>query len=518
MVLICYYMIENLKAKNLNALKVCELTNLGKINIVCGKNNSGKSTVLKAINKLETRSFGKELIDDEIELIIGESGHSISGGTSLRPNNIYRNNGVLLGEQCRQVTKQVFKSKPIWYLDDINYFNNLFDKLWKEDEHRGQYQVSRNIQTAYNQVIGIEKVSSVLIPPKRELEITAEISSNENAHPSGKGVLNNLFKAKNRSIWITEKEKYLLLTDAFSQISDGYSFDISLEINNRIALHFSFGGKDWILADDCGLGLQDLVVILYFCIFSDFQLILLEEPESHLHPDMQRRLLRFIKERVDKQFFISTHSNTFLNTTLIDQVFFTQMTDVIKVEKATSRTQVLNALGYEVTDNLISDLIVLVEGPTDVPIIKCYIEQITDLSKFNIKIWPLGGDIMSQVDLTVFADSYKTLALIDNDPKSQSARKEFVANCTTCNIPLHILKRYSIENYFTVKALRAVFKGQIPNTIIDIDPDVKLFDQINIDVKKNNHKLAKEMKLEDIEGTDLYDFLMQVRKECLKLC
>lgn len=122
-------------------------------------------------------------------------------------------------------------------------------------------------------------------------------------------------------------------------------------------------GKPWIDAVDCGLGLQDLLIILYFSIHPDFDVVLVEEPESHLHPELQKKLLIYLKEDSKKQFFISTHSNIFLNNALVDRVFFTYYEGSVKVTDATSRSSILNNLGYSVSDNLMSDLVILVEGP-----------------------------------------------------------------------------------------------------------------------------------------------------------
>lgn len=76
------------------------------------------------------------------------------------------------------------------------------------------------------------------------------------------------------------------------------------------------------------------------------------------------------------------------------------------------------------------------------------------------------------------------------------------------------LKSYAIENYFSVRALREVFKGQIPTKFIQIEPDKSLEDQIKMNVKNNNRKLVQEMKLEEIEGTDLYNFFEKVKEIC----
>lgn len=97
---------------------------------------------------------------------------------------------------------------------------------------------------------------------------------------------------------------------------------------------------------------------------------------------------------------------------------------------------------------------------------------------------------------------------------SERVRRKFIERCEELNIPVTRLSSYSIENYFSLSALREIFKSQIPQSVTSIDPSVSLEDQIGIDVKKNNRKLAQKTELSDIRGTDLYDFLEQVREVC----
>ena len=91
---------------------------------------------------------------------------------------------------------------------------------------------------------------------------------------------------------------------------------------------------------------------------------------------------------------------------------------------------------------------------------------------------------MSQIDLSVFSQSYSIIAIVDHDPGSGRARKKFEAKCAEYGINLTRLERYAIENYYTLRVLREVFRSQIPDTIIEIATDKKLEDQIGIDANQ----------------------------------
>ena len=256
------------------------------------------------------------------------------------------------------------------------------------------------------------------------------------------------------------------------------------------------------------------MILLFFAISNKYELLLIEEPESHLHPEMQRKLLAFLAERPDKQYVIATHSNVFLDSAYVDRVFQTKYEQSISIEDQTTRAALLSDLGYQVTDNLVSDAVILVEGPTDVPAIETFLIKMGAYPKYQIKFWPLGGDIMDQVDLGVFVEAYKLFALVDQDPKSGPIRARFVAKCDELKVPVCRLERYALENYFPLNVIREVYGAQVPVGLTVLDPSKSVGDQLGFEIKKRTRSLAQKTKLEELEGTDLLRFLRQVVSSC----
>jgi hypothetical protein len=131
--------------------------------------------------------------------------------------------------------------------------------------------------------------------------------------------------------------------------------------------------------------------------------------------------------------------------------------------------------------------------------------------RFAVKIWPMGGDIMDQLDLSVLGERYRMIALLDQDPGSSRVRQKFIANCERNGIRVVRLERRAIENYFTIEALRTVFKGQIPAELTSLAPDRSVVEQLGLDPKRNNRAIARAMDIDDIGGTDLMDFFEHVK-------
>lgn len=482
------------------------LTGLGKVNVLCGKNNSGKTTLLEGINQPDKGIEGRKLSADDIAgiLKIALRGAGWSGRNDPKAPET-----LLYQELIRKVAGE----SDVWYGDEGQSFAQCVNEPY---QHSGLQRWQHNEAIGFTAMFA-NRPATVLLPPKRELQSLCSVNSGQTADPKGNGILDHLFYAKNRPSSDADNKTYQLLSGAFQRISGGYSFDVFLDKANHLNLNFSpdADGRRWFDASNCGLGLQDLIVILFFALSSAYGVVLVEEPESHLHPELQKRLLLFLRQETDKQFFVSTHSNVFLNSSLVDKVFFTSCDESVEVSDATSRSSILNDLGYSVADNLVSDLVILVEGPTDIPVVEDLLLKYGLSKEFNIKAWPMGGDIMDQLDLSVFKESHPVLALIDKDPGSSKTRARFKAKCAALDVPVTQLERYSIENYFTLEALRKVFGKQIPESVKDVLPDKSLEEQIGFSVKGRNRAIIQNMSVDDLKGTDLAAFFSE---EVARLC
>ena len=184
------------------------------------------------------------------------------------------------------------------------------------------------------------------------MDLLVDVNPDEGIKPSGAGILNAIFYARSQHAESEEQKNLKEIQDAFYEISSGYQFDVILGKNRKLSLNFSKKGQPWRPAKDCGLGLQDLLVIVFFCKYPEYDLILIEEPESHIHPDMQRKLCLYLNSCKDKQFILSTHSNIFLDDAMIDKVYHVQFTEAIEATDVTTKAGLLNELGYSVADNI----------------------------------------------------------------------------------------------------------------------------------------------------------------------
>lgn len=503
-------MIRFLKAKNHKGISEVTLSNLGHINIICGKNNSGKTSILEALCVKEKVAIGKEVDAKFLEELFKPLA---APWVSPRPEDSIR--------WFRQYVTKLGEDKTVWFSDEGKGIINSIHEDRKKDPVMRSYDFNVNTlpETFFRK--DIENYKPILIPPKRIVETKVKIQLDQPITPSGGGLTNRLFYLKNQDSESTHFKIYEKIQKAFNEIT-GYYFDIIPDQANQLTPHFRKGQEPWRAADSCGLGLLDTLIMVSFSLDFDYILILIEEPESHLHPEMQKKLLTFFANLKSRQFIFSTHSSIFLNPYIVDKIYYCWIDDKVRVSDETSKSEILYNLGYSITDNILSDVVVLTEGPTDIPVISTVCRWMGFGDKYNIKYWPLGGDTMADLDLSVFADRKNVIALIDSDPGSKVIRTRFERICNDHGIMCHRLERYSIENYFSIDALMKCFKDALPKDLTELKSDISVDEQMGFivegkksrSVRSKNYEIIKSMKLADIEGTDLYSFCLEIKRIC----
>lgn len=491
---------------------------LGHINVVAGRNNSGKTTLLQAIWG-QPRKNGAP-VNDNVEAIVSLTEDDVDRLVremqgKLAPQRI---------DEIRERLKAEIVPRNPWSSSEREEFaETVVESLRGLNVPLAEETVTalagvcrRHLIDALPEVADRTRV--LYVPPKRALETRGKPALGQGARADGPFVLAHLFSAKNQPPGSPLREAFASIERAFEEITDGTRFDISMAKNGELALQFSANGRDWVHAEASGLGFQDLLILLYFLTSGDYSVLLIEEPEAHLNPALQRKLLAFMASREDKQIFLTTHSNVFLDNTFVDTVYFVTYEDgEVRVRDATSRAFILDDLGYDVADNLVSDVVVLVEGPTDIPVYRELLRKLGVLERAQVRFWPLGGDIMSQLDLKVFMEWSQLVAVVDGDPGSERVRSRFAAQCDAYGIPVRRLERPAIENYFTLEALKQVYGEKALSGVASLDPKSSLRDQIKFDVKKRNREIAKAMRWEDIEGTDLGRILVFLEERAVQV-
>jgi putative ATP-dependent endonuclease of the OLD family len=273
-----------------------------------------------------------------------------------------------------------------------------------------------------------------------------------------------------------------------------------------------------------GTGIHQLVILCFAISLRKAHIVCIEEPESFLHPTLQRRFLEFLR-KTDNTYFLSTHSNVFLDaakqrdTRIYHVGYEGKASKVTRVETTPDSYRVLEDLGYHASDLLQSNGVIWVEGPTDRLYLLKWLELIGCKAKedLDFTIMFYGGRLLSHLSfgpdlsrelIPLLRLNRNAIVILDSERTAKHKqpkkwRKDLVSRikaelASTPNSFVWVTQGRDIENYISKEALERFAAIKFPNAFkVNVDAYKQLDDIIRHGPKRRRKFSYSNAKVEN---------------------
>lgn len=505
------------------------LENIEKINIFIGKNNSGKSNVLRFLNILSEFSKNGMTLNtstSEIENLHRRGKNDLLGVFQIDIKSLDLKEESPHFKELNETTIPIeydFKNRRIItnsifpYLGDYS-FSQLFNENFGCDREKitllrlNNPNVIKKLEQNF-----IKFRDLIYIPNFRTIDISNQ--ENKSLNLDGTNIIKYMYKMQHPDIGEEEYQvKFNKIQKFVRQLLN--SKDITIEIPERKDKMIVNMHGNRLPLESYGTGIHQIVILCSILVINENKIVSLEEPEVYLHPELQRKFLDFLINETNNIYFITTHSNVFID--YHDDIQINHVTyDRVKtsIEQLNPSKEILDDLGYKNSDLLQSNCIIWVEGPSDRTYINRWISLVDDSLKegLHYSIMFYGGAMLSHLSITedegfinLLKINQHSFIVMDRDGENEESalkkrvqriKSEFEKDKKSFNY--WITKGREIENYLTKNSVNK----WLSNESYDFkeEEDTKFEELINKSYSKARHskEIVKCIESEDLDILDL---------------
>ncbi len=537
-----------------------------KIIILIGQNNCGKSNVLRFIHEWLAR-----IQEHPRPTLTHHDRHLPVGGIKLlygilppffRDGKIdtealcshYQvkagfQNQLALSALLTAASKETNGIKGPWFVFDE--YTNTQDFNWKDAFNSISTTNFQNLRQHLRMYTGGERDQSMipemlrkiaLPPPSFKCHLIPAIrkigtKGSTSEEFSGEGIIERLAKLQNPpAIEQQSKKRFQQIGDFLRSVTDNNSAEIEIPYErDTILVHMD--GKTLPL-ESLGSGIHEVIILAAAATVLDNCVICMEEPELHLNPILQKKLVRYLQSNTSNQYFITSHSAALMDTPGAEVYHITLRDGASQVERVTSdkqRSTVCEDLGYHPSDLLQTNCVIWVEGPSDRIYLNWWITAMDAelVEGIHYSIMFYGGRLASHLsgdDPGEFVKDFISLRrlnrrgviLIDSD----KSKKGTALNSTKLRLrdefnsgPGHawITEGREIENYLNPELLKQTISAVHPNMPIATGLD-KFDNALTVKNRRGETTQASKVKVASLiissgsPNLDRFDLRLQVKK------
>ena len=529
------------KYKSFNGWAI--LDGLGNVNLIIGKNNSGKSSLLDIVeyifdknliltNKPEEVIVGQILTERVLERAFGKNTYGGAiGGNHYRYGSNFKN---------RDLTYTLSRSIDNSY--SMAHTKNSVELTEVIDNNRAISEFSNACNILYNSLpSGIRKVAA-------ERNIIPEEQTGCEVLPNGIGATSIISTYLNDS----KKDEKLVEEELLSTFNDILGEDAhfdaikvqQVEQPDKSYLWEIFlteKGERYPLSK-MGSGLKTILLVLINLLICTKEkpasVFLFEELENNLHPALQRRLFNYIYSYAiehDIIVFMTSHSHVSINCYFGKEsanIYHVEKVDgdstVKKIENYLDKAELLDDLDVRASDLLQSNGIIWVEGPSDRIYIKKWLSLVEPSLKENehYQFAYYGGRLLSHYTgateendlIKILLTNRNSAIVIDSDKQNRQStinetKRRIQGEFDTNKLFCWITKGKEIENYITCRTINAHY-GSALAQVKQYELFPNYISSINSSFSSQKVKFAQDLT-DDITADDLA--ILDLKEKVTKL-
>ncbi|MFE4998267.1 AAA family ATPase [Streptomyces mirabilis] len=206
-----------------------------------------------------------------------------------------------------------------------------------------------------------------------------------------------------------------------------------------------------------GSGIREALRLILDYEFERPEILLVEEPEVHLHPALETALMQYLKGISSySQIFLTTHSTNFLDIGSLENVYLIRKGDETAVQRLdvnAAEEAIPEELGLRLSSLFMFDRLVFVEGPSDEQLLRTFADTLNvSFGQASLGFVTTGGARNFTHYATAATLSFlrkrnvKTVFVLDRDERDLQDLKDLQGRVDGVS-EVQLLQRRELENY-----------------------------------------------------------------------